>query len=113
VVGLSEAVSVSHCGWGKGYWWPTGRAGARAPAVGRAAWRPGPDSPRGSVGVVRHAPAPVVDARELAHRIEARPGVGLLSGAGVLTIAEADKAPLLLLAALAIMRRSLQLSSRR
>ena len=65
------------------------------------------------VGWIGHALAPVIDAPEVAHWSEARSGIGLLLRAGVLTIAEADNAPLRMLAALAIMTRSLQLSSRR
>ena len=53
--------------------WPTGRAkidGATLCALVKA---PGPRA--GVVGWMRHAPAPVVNAPELARQSEARPGV--------------------------------------
>ena len=76
---------------------PTVATGGQRVAPGLMRQRSGAplvDEPRASCSsrwLLRYALAPVVDASEPARRLEARPGIGLLFSAGVLTIAEADR----------------------
>jgi hypothetical protein len=90
------------------------RPGSRASGRARHLWGSHTDLAR-VVGSLRDALAPVVEAPEPARRSEARLESGLVVGAGVLTIAEADERSLLFggsCAATLVMKRS-QLSSRR
>jgi hypothetical protein len=87
LVAQSERVhrSLDH-----GHRWPTGRSGARAPAVGRAACGAATTITLKSFGRCATRLRRSSERRTSRARSEARPGVGLLRSAGVLTIAEAD-----------------------
>ena len=83
-------MSVSHRGWGNGHPLPTGRAGAHAPAAGCAALEGATTITIKSLGRCATRLRRSSVRRSSRAKGEARPGMGFLLSAGVLTIAEAD-----------------------
>ena len=91
--GSSSRENSSHRGWDMRHYWPTGRAAARAPGVGRAACGGATTIAIKSLGDLATRLRRSSVRRSSCARSEARPGVGVLHNAGVLTIAEADAVP--------------------